>query len=199
VNLAKQLSEQIRLMKSTSLADGSDIKITEFDPSSLGYIPEVTTRHQIRTALDEVTGTKNRSSLVIGTPSGGVLVLTLQGKDDDSLLDAVFDTLSKSAKKQLTGTRPAIFVVGFDGLDGAQLLSIAHQDKDPSQPPTGLQLAASGFLAKQNRDNVVGVGFVSSSSLVPVSDGLHESGGTAYYFPKKESPYWHADFSGMFS
>jgi hypothetical protein len=153
----------------------------------------------MRTALNDVTDTKNRSSLVIGTAAGGVLVLTVQRKADDSYLNAVFDTLSTSAKKQLTGKRAAIFMVGLDGLDGAQLLSIATQGQDPIQPPTGLQLATSKFLAKQNRDNLVGIGFVSSSSLIPVSDGVQESGGTAYYFPKKESPFWHADFSGMFS
>lgn len=62
-----------------------------------------------------------------------------------------------------------------------------------------LQLVANKFLANQNRDNLVGVGFVSSSSLIPVSDGLLESGDTSYFFSKKESPFWHTDFSGMFS
>ena len=45
---------------------------------------------------------------------------------------------------------------------------------------------------------MVGVGFLSESALVPVQEGLVESGGTAYYFPKRESSLWSEDFSGLF-
>jgi hypothetical protein len=53
--------------------------------------------------------------------------------------------------------------------------------------------------ALQNRDHVVGVGFLSRSVLRPVADGTVDSGGTVYYFPRRESPFWHDDFSGQFA
>lgn len=90
-------------------------------------------------------------------------------------------------------------IAGFDGLDGEQLLSIAEQDNDPQQEPTALAIRVSRFLSSDNRDNIVGVGFLSRGALRPVTDSIMDSGGTAYYFPKRESPFWHDDFSGLFT
>jgi hypothetical protein len=61
-----------------------------------------------------------------------------------------------------------------------------------------LALKVSRFLAAEHRDHVVGVVFFSRSDLLPAADGLVDSGGTAYYFPKRESPFWHDDLSGLF-
>jgi len=90
-------------------------------------------------------------------------------------------------------------MAGFDGLDSEQLLSIARQDNDPQFPPTGLKIKVSRFLSSHNRDHVVGVSFLSRSVLRLVADGIVDSGGTAYYFPRRESPFWHDDFSGQFA
>ena len=62
-----------------------------------------------------------------------------------------------------------------------------------------LRIAVSRFLSGEGRDHVVGVGFLSESGLQPLEAGLVESGGTAYYFPKRESPKWSDDFSGLFT
>jgi hypothetical protein len=137
--------------------------------------------------------------MVVGTHAGGALALTLQSSRDDTLLKAVFDTLSDSARRQFTGTRGAMFLVGLHGLDGDQLFSVAQQDQDASQTPTALRIAVSRFLSGEGRDHVVGVGFLSESGLEPLETGLVESGGTAYYFPKRESPKWSDDFSGLFT
>ena len=40
---------------------------------------------------------------------------------------------------------------------------------------------------------------LAASGLQPLEAGLVESGGTAYYFPKRESPKWSDDFSGLFT
>lgn len=80
-----------------------------------------------------------------------------------------------------------------------QLLSVAQQDQDASQSPTALRIAVSRFLSGEGRDHVVGVGFLSESGLQPLGVGLVESGGTAYYFPKRESPKWSDDFGGLFT
>ena len=164
----------------------------------LGDIPSSTRPSEVRAAIDEVTETNNRQAMVIGTHAGGALALTVQSGSDDTFMKAVFDTLSDSAKRQLSGVRGGMFLVGFHGIDGEQLLSVAGQDQDAAQSPTALRMAVSRFLASAGRDQVVGVGFLSESALAPVQDGLVESGGTAYYFPKRESPLWSEDFSGLF-
>lgn len=114
-------------------------------------------------------------------------------------LTSIFDTLSDSARRQFTGTRGAMFLVGLHGLGGGQLFSVAQQDQDASQAPTVLRIAISRFLSGEGRDHVVGVAFLSESGLQPLEAGLVESGGAAYYFPKRESPKWSDDFSDLFA
>jgi hypothetical protein len=197
VELAKALGRAIFAGFDCNLSNGSDVRITEFDASQLGDAPLVPHR-ELRATLDAISGTDNRSAVVIGTQAGGTLALTIQSQCDDALITAVFKTLSDAAKRQLTGSRAGMLFTGFDGLDGEQLLSVAAQDQDPSMLPTALRMAVSQFLSSNTRDHVIGVGFVSRSALLPVKNGLIESGGTAYYFPKRESAFWSDGFSGMF-
>lgn len=198
--LAKQFARHILTAQNTTLEDRTQIRIGEFDLSRLPPLPSAsTTPHEIRAAIDDVTSTRNRQTMFIGTEAGGALALTVQSADDDSMMKTVFNTLSDSAGRQFSGSRGGMFFTGFQGLDGKQLLSIAEQDNEPGQAPTALRLAVSKFLSSSSREHIVGVGFISESGLQPITDGLLESGGTAYYFPKRESPHWSDDYSGLFN
>ncbi|ODV02722.1 MAG: hypothetical protein ABT20_14935 [Rubrivivax sp. SCN 70-15] len=199
VDLARGFARAIFAGKSTSLPDGSGVRISEFDPAVLGDIPNGVQPSEVRATIDQVSETQNRQTMVVGTHAGGALALTLQSSQDDALMKAIFDTLSDSARRQFSGTRGAMFLVGLHGLGGDQLFSVAQQDQDISQTPTALRIAVSRFLSGEGRDHVVGVGFLSESGLQPLEAGLVESGGTAYYFPKRESPKWSEDFSGLFA
>jgi hypothetical protein len=154
---------------------------------------------EFRTAIDEITGTSNREVMVMGSDAGGALAVCAQSAADDSVIASIFNTLGDAARRQLTGARGAMLVAGLDGLDADQLLSVAQQDGDANQKPTALLLGASQFLSSGSRDHLVGVGFLSRSASGPARDGIVDSGGTAYYFPRSESRHWHSDFSGMFS
>ena len=198
LTLARQYGAAVFSGRDASLPDGSTIRVAEFDANLLGDIPSTNRPGEVRAVIDEVSKTYNRQAMVVGTHTGGALALTVQSRSDDKLMKAVFDKLSDSAKRQLPGDRPGMFLVGFQGIDGGQLLSIAGQDQDVAQSPTALRLAVSRFLASSERDHVVGVGFLSESALMSEQEGLVESGGTAYYFPKRESSLWSEDFSGLF-
>ncbi len=176
-----------------------DIRANNFDPMRLGDIPSAKNPREVRAVLDDVSSSYNREVMVIGTHVGGALALTLQSAKNDSLMRSVFDTLSDSAKRQLSGERPAIFLAGFDGINGDQLISIASQDYDSEQKPTSLRIAVDKFLSGEGRDHVVGVGFLSRSGVMPTQAGITDTGGSIYYFPKPESPLWNNSFSGMFS
>lgn len=198
--LAKALGRAAFAGNSCTLADGSTVRVTDFDVSRIGDLPNYRHPSELRQIIDGVTGTDNRQTIIIGTARGGALAIAIQSKQDDNLFKALFDTLSDAAARQLTKKRAGLLYTGFDGLNGEQLLSIAQQDQNPSEPPSGLRVAVSQFLSSTSREHVVGVGFVSRSSLRPVQDGLVESsGGTAYYFPRRESPFWSESFSGMFT
>lgn len=199
-DLAKHFARHILNGRSVTLRDGTQIRVGEFDLSRLPQISDAgIAPHEVRSAIDDVTNTQNREVMLIGTRAGGALALTVQSAADDSFMKTLFDTLSDSAGRQFTGIRGGMFFTGFQGLRGEQLLSIAGQDNDPGQPPTALRLAVSKFLSSNSREHIVGVGFVSESGLQPKADGIFESGGAAYYFPKRESPYWSEDYSGLFN
>lgn len=197
-DLAKHVINSVLTAQNIVLEDGSDIRISEFDIASLrideeGGVPTIS-----REVIDQITATKNRELMILGNKKGAI-IFVLQSQQDDTLLEYIFNTLSESAKKQLSKSRPALFLVGLQSIEAESLLDIAIQDNDPKQPPTALQFGVSDFLANQDRDHVVGVGFLSCSALNPEQHGVVRSSGTAYVFPKKESSFWHEDFSGLFS
>lgn len=196
--LAKRVVDSVLASQSVKLDDGSDIRISEFAIETPGVIATEKGLAISREAIDLVTATKNRESMILGNRKGA-LIFVLQSRRDDTMLKYVFDTVSKSAKSQVSKDRPALFLVGFDTIEAEGLLRIAMQDNDSSQAPTALRIAVSDFLGKQGLDHIIGVGFLSGSNLKPELNGVVKNGSSAYIFLKKESCYWHQDFSGLFS
>jgi hypothetical protein len=196
--LVKRIRQQINLGQGARLDDGTDIRIVPFDPARLDAAGDLRRQEVMQPEVERITGTKNREARLINNGRGGALIFVVQSAVDDDLMETTFATLSDAAGRQLTKERPGILLAGFDGIDGDQLLSIAGQDSDPNQPPTALTLSVSKFLSGSGRDHVVGVGFLSRSVLKPTVGAVTDSGGTAYYFPKRESPFWREDFSGLF-
>lgn len=174
------------------------IRLGVFDPRQLAALQAGVEVPNLRQLFDDITQTRNKEVVAIGTPAGGSLVIAVQSAEDDSLMDSILRTLKDSAAGQFSRTRAAMMVAGFDGLSAEQLLEIAKQDQDPAAMPTALRRYGSKFLASENRDQVVGVTFLSSSSLRPAVSDTLDSGGTAYFFPKRESPFWAEAFSGLF-
>lgn len=200
-HLGETVTRQILIGQSSVLADGTDIRIEQFDVNRL--ISH--NAHDIaidREAIDRVTRTENRECLVVGRRDHGAIVVVLQSAADDRHLKAMFNTLSESAKTQLSRTRPAIFAVGLQGISYDSLRETAAQDFDPRKNPTELRNGVSKFLSSQERDYVVGVAFLSDGERRFQRDttSTRETGadGTAYYFPKRTAPMWHEHFSGLF-
>lgn len=196
--LAKQFGQAIFLGQDRRLPDGISIRVEEFAVDEAELLAHDPTRAVMRTVADRVTRTRNKEVAIMGTKAGGALAIAVQSARDDALLETTFDTLSKAARTQLTGGKAGILLAGFYGLDSDQLLSIAEQDQYANNTPTGLRLHVSRFLSSTRRDHVVGVGFVSAGGFRPAQHGVVDSGGTAYHFPKAESPLWSEDFRGLF-
>jgi hypothetical protein len=142
-----------------------------------------------RDRVDAITGTTNRQALIVGRRSGGAIVLVLQSAQDDSLLTYTFDTVSSSAKRQLSGQRAGMFLAGLDGLEAESLMDLAQQDGSGDQPPTALCVRVSEFLASQGRDHVVGVGFISKGGLRPAAGGVTDSGAPPMFSRNAKVPF----------
>jgi len=196
--LMRHVINALLAAKNITSCDDNDIRISSFDASILGIKKSAKPPQIARKTLDEITATYNRETMIIGSQKGGAILFVLQSKQDDMSLQYIFDVLSTSAKKQMSKTRPAMFLVGFDSLEAGMLHSIAMQDFDPQLKPTALRRKVSKFLMNDDRNHVVGVGFLSSSELIPTVHGEVESGGTVYIFPRPESCFWHSDFSNLF-
>jgi hypothetical protein len=178
--------------------EGARITVSPVDTEHLANVQAASSARELRDLMDAVTGTTNKETVLIGTPVGGALAMALQSEEDDAMLAGMIETLKNSAPRQFSGSRPGIFVAGFEGLSADQLLEIAHQDQDPSAVPTGLRMHTSRFLESANREHLVGVAFFSADSLRPGQTNMQDSGGTAYYFPKKSGRFWSEDLSGIF-
>ncbi|MCG9064735.1 hypothetical protein LH425_06720 [Laribacter hongkongensis] len=195
-------TEQLKFAKKIKLAilsggklhksDDLDIKISDFDVKKFDScnISQEDARH----IIDDISGTKNRSSALMKTEADGLFVLTIQSLCDNTLLRAVFNTLSDAAKRQLTTSRAGMLIVGFDGIDSEQLCLIVKQDEDARQRPTDLRLEASKFLLAHDRKHVIGVAFVSNGRR----KGVVSTTNLTYYFPNHESIFWSKEFDNLF-
>lgn len=198
-HLAKAAVKAILSGKSLTSNPDFEIRVTEISVNALCQFDAEGKPQIERQMVDQVTGTKNREIMILGNSVGGCIACVLQSQNEDSMLRSVFDTLSQSAKNQLSGKRPAIMMAGFQGIDPEQLVSVAQKDSGFTRPATALSIAVNKYLSSQDRNHVVGVGFLSRSELEPLPNGIVESGGSAYFFPKNESPFWNQEFTGLFS
>lgn len=199
VNLAKCCRMVIFGHASQVFPAGTSFRLGEFDSAELGIVASGMIDAGTRSAIDRITGTRNREVMIIGTPAGGVFVLVVQSQKDDTFLNAMFDSLRKAARDQVSGRRAALLVSGLSGVDGGDLRSIAMQEDDPSNPPTAIRIKVSQFLESEARRHLIGVTFFSGSSIEPQERNVIGAAGVSYFFAQRDSNFWHGDFDRMFS
>lgn len=193
--LARDFGTAIFAGKGKTLADGSSVRIGDFDAS---LFRDGMAAQEVRMLFDSITETRNRELTVFRTRGGGRLAVAIQSALDDELLKTTFDTLSQAARSQLSGRRAGMVIAEFFALDSGQLRALAKQDEDPKLPPTSLRMEVSRFLSSARRSHLVGAGFVSHGQVRPMKPGLAGSEGATYYFPREESEYWSDDLHGLF-
>lgn len=193
--LAEQCCKSIIYGTDLTLKDGTNFRVEELSTDQLRTLDFGVNHAESRSAVDRITGTRNREVMISCTKAGGTFAFVVQSAKEDTLLKRTFNTLSDAAHKQLTGRRAGMLVAGFDGMEAEELRSVAAQDQD-SNSPTQLRIQVSRFLASQERNHVVGVGFFSAGSLRRGQHGIVESGGLSYHFSKPDSSFWCEDFRG---
>lgn len=196
-NLVRAVERQLVSGQQCGLHDGVEVRVIDFRPEALGQLARPLSPQNVA-AVERITGTANRETMVY-RPAGhpGTVIVVLQSSEPDSVLHEVFATLADSAARmQLTGTRPGLFIAGFEDLE-ARKLSAAATDDGVGGQYSALAHQASQFLEREDFPHVVGVGFFSAPDFRESAD-THEAGGSAYYFPKPTSPQWRPEFSGLF-
>jgi hypothetical protein len=186
-----------RVLEGTSgeLDDGTSVRLIDFDRRELGELTQPPSR-VTNEAISRIVGSFSTHSMISARSKDaeGVLVISLDSKLPDSVLHELFQTYADSAGRQLTGRRPGALMSSFEGITSEQLLEVASEDgKDGGY--SALALHASGFLERVEFPHVVGLGFIADPDYSSLESA---SGGTAYWVPKKTSPMWSGDFSGVF-
>lgn len=195
--LAKEAARAILIGKDSTLTNGETVRIKDFDPYTLGPYPLQQTTKEVRGLLDKISETDNREAMIIKSRKEGIFTFFIQSQQDDNLLKAMFDTLSDASKRQLTKKRAGLLLASLEGIDSNQLRSLGQHDESATATPTAIRVGADRFLRSEERNHLVGVGFLASEELVEDPKSV-ESGGAAYYFQRRESQYWSTDFSGLF-
>jgi hypothetical protein len=175
------------------------ISIHDFDAQLLEGINWNNGDEGTRGLIESITGTSNRQVMITGLKGGGAVICVIQSSKDDSLFDAIQITAKRAATKQMTGTRPGIILLEFDGMSPRGMLNLAEHDRTSGNAPTSLRLWVSEFLSNgTDRNHVVGIGFLSRGAMAKPSANVVTSSGAAYVFPRRESTYWDDAFSGLF-
>lgn len=194
--LAKDVARALYGGVDCTLQCGATLRLLDFMPNTAGA--DFDDKVRMRRMIDSVSGTENRQSLVLGSNAGAVLALTVQSARDDSVIKAMFDTMSDAARYQLSRERAGMLFVSLDGIGNAALVGIGNDEKTPGMAPTLLRVAADRFLRSPDRSHVVNVAFVSRNVITPAVNHTHSSGGSTYSFANRISKFWTEDFSGIF-
>jgi len=194
--LSRKVVEQILASNSKLFSDGVEVRISEFDFSSA--IDKSSNSPPDRGVIDKITETVNCDVMIIGNSVGGGIMFAMKSSQDDTIIKAIFDTLKKSAKKQLSKSRAGMFLVGFYDLEMNGLNEMAEHDANYNNAPTPLRIGVSKLLSSTNCGHVAGVHFLDEGELMPKDNGDVVNSGTAYTFKNEQSLFWDESLNGLF-
>lgn len=198
VRLVAQIRTAVLSGNNLNTDDGVDIRLKDFRAEDYPQLKPPMSE-AMRNEIDAVSGTKNRFGIVFGRISGAPMVLVLQSRNSDQFMRYTFDTIEDAAKRQLSRVRPGVVLGGLDGTSASELIEVAQQDFKTGDAPTALRVATSRFLSGRNIDHLVGVAFLSRSEFGEETEDIVQSGGSAYFFARRESPKWHVDVERVFA
>jgi len=187
------IERQVLAATSGVLADGTHVDLIEFDTAELGKLENPMSQFTMD-AVERITGARNPHFFIHRSEGhvGGVVLVVLCSAQPDSMLHETFVTFAESAGRQLTGSRPGALIATFEGLGSDELTEIGSRDGGVHSP---LASQASAFLERSEYPHVVGVGFFSEPDF---STSKAAEGGATFWIPKKTSPLWSPEFSGLF-
>ena len=196
LELADSVSRAMRAKSSVRYPEGIKICIKEFNPSQLQAL-WIRGKEQGRALVDEITGAPNCNSLIRQSSNGDrVTIQTIQSSQDDSFVQAVFDTMKDAANGQFSKQRAAILMIELFGIDHAQMHKLEELDR--TDTPTSLRVLATQFLNSEARKHVAQVYFSSRQSFSQRSDASFTSNATTYVFENRTSLFWNDRLATLF-
>jgi hypothetical protein len=109
----------------------------------------------------------------------------IESKVPDRMLDAMIETAKEACDHQLTGERPGVICLKFEGVTADELAEVG----DETGPPSPLRIATSALLNSRRDSHLVCLGYFADGILAKHSDGGVAQEGRTYFFENKTSPH----------
>lgn len=176
--------------------DSIEVQVLDFpiENSSFNKRPEKISRGEIQDFIRAHTGCSNSNLMIQFSPSQRAIVLSLESRKSDEVLNGMHRQLREAAKGQFTKTRPAIIAVQLHDLTAEQFADLAQSDSPWRSNATGLQLMTSDFLQSPSRAHIHSVAYRSHSVLTDnQAEGQKRAEGLSYqigngYHPLYKDP-----------
>lgn len=146
-----------------------------------------------------ITGKQSANTLIIGNSGEGLVIVSVHSRRETDIVTPIYETVARAAKRQLSKQRPGMIFVGLHGVKDHQMQMLADIDRTRNLPPTVLGNIVSKLLGSPSRQHLIGLAFVSRTSLYSVARGVHSPRGVSYTFYNENSPYWHQDLKAPFA
>lgn len=142
------------------------IQESMFDPASRQPDTRI-----VRQYLKDQFFIVNTNMMVLGVHGRGMLAVSIESRQSDTVLDNLFDELSDSAAKQLSKTRPGVLCVQFIDLTDAQVRRLGSSSNNPVlASPSRILRDASRFLDSERRSHVHSIVFRGVGGVAQESD-----------------------------
>jgi len=116
-------------------------------------------------------------------PRISAVVLVIESRRQDRVVDGIYRQLKDSALRQFSGNRPAVLCVRLRDVNAGQSTALAGEKMN------GLAAIATRLLRADNRVHVAGISYISPSGALSTSvANAVQDRGTAYYFPNPDNP-----------
>lgn len=122
---------------------------------------------------------------VLYSPKERAIVVSVQSRKPDQMLEKMFSTIKQAQKRQLSGSRPGIICVKLEDVSAPQLEDVAS-----STEPTGIQRYVSNCIDTRRRSSLVSIAFFADGAVGSTSYGAISRAGSSYIFDNPHSPHY---------
>ncbi|MDO8789922.1 MAG: hypothetical protein Q7J42_17740 [Sulfuritalea sp.] len=153
--------------KAVTRTESIEVQVSNFsiESSSFSKSPQQLSQREIQDFVSGYTGRSNSNLMIQFSPGQRAVVLSLESRKSDEVLNGMHRQLREAAKGQFTKTRPAILAVQLHDLTVEQFADLAQSDSPWRGNATGLQLMTSDFLQSPSRAHIHSVAYRSHGLL----------------------------------
>jgi hypothetical protein len=162
-----------------------EVSLYDFDVLASPLVTHPPDMAAVRTFFESRFGIVDRQLAIAYSNSGRALAFCIESKMPDRMLDAMIATAKEACDHQLTGERPGVICLKFEGVTADELAEVGDETGQPSP----LRIATSALLNSRRDSHLVCLGYFADGFLIKHSDGGVSQEGRTYFFENETSPH----------